>query len=92
MSVTLYEIGEVSFLITCIGMIGFHVKAEGERFTSASSRCRQKLKYENSKWSFGRLCQKIAPKGVINSLKDLLFDSLKTKLSPVLPLLMSSVS
>ena len=28
----------------------------------------------------------------INSLKDLLFDSLKTKLSPVLPKLMSSVS
>ena len=29
---------------------------------------------------------------LINSLKDLLFDSLKTKLSPVLPKLMSSVS
>jgi len=28
-------------------MNGFHVKVKIERFTAASSRCRQNLKYEN---------------------------------------------
>ena len=64
MLITLHEIGEVSRPFTCIGTSGFHVKAENERFTSASSRCRQNLKYENSTSPFGRLRQKIAPKGV----------------------------
>ena len=66
MFVTLHEIGEVSRPFTCIGTNGFHVKAEKERFTSASSRCRQNLKYGNSTSSFGRLRQKIAPKGVLH--------------------------
>jgi len=39
----------------------FHVKAKNERFTAASSRCRQNLKYENFTSSFGRLRQNIAP-------------------------------
>ena len=47
-----------------LGTNGFHVKAKNERFTAASSRCRQNLKYENLTWSFGRLHQNIAPKSV----------------------------
>ena len=43
MLVTLYEIGEASRPFTCIGTNGFHVKAENERFTSTSPRCRQNL-------------------------------------------------
>ena len=43
---------------------GFHVKAKNERFTAASSRCRQNLKYENFTSSFGRLRQNIALKSV----------------------------
>ena len=43
---------------------GFHVKAKNERFTAASSRCRQNLKYENFTSSFERLRQNIAPKSV----------------------------
>ena len=43
---------------------GFHVKAKSERFTAASSRCRQNLKYENFTSSFGRLRQNIAPKNM----------------------------
>ena len=43
---------------------GFHVKAKSERFTAASLRCRQNLKYENFTSSFGRLRQNIAPKSV----------------------------
>ena len=42
----------------------FHVKAKSERFTAASSRCCQNLKYENFRSSFGRLRQNIAPKSV----------------------------
>ena len=34
---------------------GFHVKAKNERFTAASFRCRQNLKYENFTSSSGRL-------------------------------------
>ena len=40
------------------------MKAKRERFTAASSRCRQNLKYENFRSSFGRLRQNIAPKSV----------------------------
>ena len=53
--ITLYKIGGVHFRL--LGTDGFHVKAKNERFTPASSRCRQNLKYENMKItsSFGRL-------------------------------------
>ena len=62
MLITLYKIGELHFRL--LGTNGFHVKAKSERFTAASSRCRQNLKYENFTSSFGRLVQKIAPKSV----------------------------
>ena len=42
----------------------WHVKAKNERFTAASSRCRQNLKYENFTLSFGRLRQSIVAKSV----------------------------
>ena len=61
MLITLYKIGELHFRL--LGTNGFHVKAKSERFTAASSRCRQNLKYENSS-SFARLRQNIAPKSV----------------------------
>ena len=60
--ITLYKIGGVHFRL--LGMNGFHVKAKNERFTAASSRCRQNLKYENFTSSFGRLRQNIAAKSV----------------------------
>ena len=63
MFVTLYQKGEVHLLGTN-GTNGFHIEAKNERFTAAGSRCRQNLKYENLTSSFGRLRQKIAPKGV----------------------------
>ena len=47
-----------------LGTNGVHVKAKNERFTAASSRCRQNLKYEHFMSSFGSLRQKIAPKSV----------------------------
>ena len=59
---TLYKIGGVHFRL--LGTNGFHVKAKSERFTAVSSRCREKLKYENFTSSFGRLRQNIAPKSV----------------------------
>ena len=62
MFVTLYETSEVHFCL--LGTNGFHVEAKNERFTAASSHCRQNLKYENFASSFGRLRQKIAPKSV----------------------------
>ena len=62
MLVTLYKIGEVHFRL--LGTNRYHVKAENERFTAASSRCRQKLKYENFTSLFDRLRQNIAPKSV----------------------------
>ena len=43
--VALYKIGGVHF--RWLGTNGFQVKAENERFTAASSRYRQNLKYEN---------------------------------------------
>ena len=57
MLITLYKIGRVHFRLLATN--GFRVKAKKERFTSASYRCRQNLKYENFP-SFGRLRQNIA--------------------------------
>ena len=62
MLITSYKIGGVHFRF--LGTNGFHVKAKNERFTAASSRCRQNLKYENFTSSFGSLRQNIAPKSV----------------------------
>ena len=62
MLIALYKIAEPRFRL--LGTNGFHVKAKSERFTAASSRCRQNLKYENFTASFGRLRQNIAPKSV----------------------------
>ena len=45
MFITLYKIGELHFRL--LGTNGFHVKAKSERFTAASSRCCQNLKYGN---------------------------------------------
>ena len=56
MLITLYKIGELHFHL--LGTNGFHVKAKSERFTAATPRCRQKLKYENFTSSFSRLRQK----------------------------------
>ena len=58
--VLLYKRGDVYFRL--LGMNGFHLKAKNERFTLASSRCRQNFKNKNFTSSFGRLRQKIAPK------------------------------
>ena len=60
MLATLYEIGELHFRV--FGTNGFHIKAKNERFTAASSRCRQNLKYANFTSSFGRLRQKLHQK------------------------------
>ena len=49
MLVALYKIGGVHFLL--LGTNGFHVKAENERSTAASSRWRQNLKYSPEKIS-----------------------------------------
>ena len=62
MLVMLRKIGKVFFRL--LGTNGFHVKAGNERFPAGASRCRQKLKYENSTSSFGRLRDKIATKSV----------------------------
>ena len=62
MLITLYKIDELHFRL--LGTNGFHVKAKSERFTAASSRRRQNLKYENFTSSFARLRQNIAPKSV----------------------------
>ena len=66
--VKLYKIGEVHFRL--FDMNGFYVKAENERFTAASSRCHQNLKYENFTSSFGRLRQQITPKSVAHVQHD----------------------
>jgi len=63
MLITLYKIGEVH--IRLLGTNVFHIKAKNERFTTASSRCRHNLKYENFTSSFDRLRQNIAPKSVL---------------------------
>ena len=51
MLITLDKISGVLFCL--LGTNGFRVKAKKERFTAASSRCRQNLKYENFPASFG---------------------------------------
>ena len=66
--VMLYERGGVTFRL--LSTNGFHVKANSERFTAASSRCRQNLKYENFTSSFARLRQNIAPKSVAHVQHD----------------------
>ena len=71
MLTTLYKIGEVHFRL--LGTNSFHVKAKSERFTAASSRCRQNLKYENFTSSFGRARQNIAPKSVPHVQHDYFF-------------------
>ena len=68
MLITLYKIGGVDFRLLATN--GFRVKAKKERFTAASSRCRQNLKYENLPSSFGRLRQNIAPKSVLHVQHD----------------------
>ena len=68
MLITLYKIGGV--LLRLLATNGFRVKAQKERFTAASSRCRQNLKYENFPSSFGRLRQNIAPKSVLHVQHD----------------------
>ena len=68
MFITLYKIGGMHFRL--LGTNGFHVTAKNERFTAASSRCRQNLKFENFTSSFGRLRQSIAPKSVPHVLHD----------------------
>ena len=47
-----------------LGTNRFHVRAEDERFTAASSRCRRNLKYENPTSSFGRLRENFSPESV----------------------------
>ena len=68
MLITLYKIGGVLFRLLATN--GFRVKAKKERFTAASSRCRQNLKYENFPSSSGRLRQNIAPKSVLHVQHD----------------------
>ena len=68
MLIALYKTGGVLFRL--LGTNGFRVKAKKERFTAASSRCRQNLKYENLPSSFGRLRQNIAPKSVLHVQHD----------------------
>ena len=58
----LYEIVEVYFRL--LGTNRFYVRAEDERFTAASSRCRRNLKYENPTSSFGRLRENFSPESV----------------------------
>ena len=48
----------------------FSWKAKSERFTTASSRCRQNIKYVNFTLSFSRLRQNIAPKSVPHAQHD----------------------
>ena len=55
----LVQIGRVHFCL--LDTNGFQVKAKNKRFTAASLRCRQSLKYENFTSSFGRLRQNNAP-------------------------------
>ena len=64
------KIGEIHFRF--LGTNAFHFKAENERFTTAGSRCRQNLKYENFTSSFGTLRQQIAPKSVLHVQHDYL--------------------
>ena len=71
MLITLYKIGGVHFRL--LRTDGFHLKAKNERFSHASSRCRQNLKFENFTSLFGRLRQNIAPKSVPHVQHDYFF-------------------
>ena len=71
MLITLYKIGGVPFRL--LDTNGFLVKAKNERFTAASSRCRQNLKYENFTSSFDRLRPNISPKSVPHVQHDYFF-------------------
>ena len=71
MLITLYKIGELHF--RSLGTNGFHVKAKRERYTAASSRCRQNLTYENFTSSFGRLRQNIAQKRAARAVRFFFF-------------------
>ena len=62
MLVTFYKIGEVHFSL--LNTDGNHVKVKNERFTAASSRCGQNIKYAHFTLSFGRLRPKIVTKSV----------------------------
>ena len=53
----------------CLARMGF-LKEENKSFTAVRSRCRQNLKYENLRPSFGRLRQKIATKSVLHRQHD----------------------
>ena len=77
MLVILYKIGGLHFRL--LGANGFHVKLKNailklhmkfERFTAASSRCRQNLKYENFTSLLGRLRQNNEPKSVLHVQHD----------------------
>ena len=68
MLITLYKIGGVHFRV--LGTNGFRVKAKKERFTAASSRCRQNFKYENFPSLLGKLRQNTAPKSVPHGQHD----------------------
>ena len=71
MLITLYKIGGVHFRL--LRTDGFHLKAKNKRFSHASSRCRQNLKFENFTSLFGRLRQNIAPKSVPHVQHDYSF-------------------
>ena len=73
MLVKLFKISKVHFHLS--GTKDFHVKAENERFPVVGLRCHQNLKYENFMSSFGRLCQKIAPRGMTCSMISFLHSS-----------------
>jgi len=45
MMIKLYKIAKLNFRL--LSTNGFHVKAKAEKFTAASSRCRQNVKHEN---------------------------------------------
>ena len=52
--------------------LAWHEWFHNERVTTASSRCRHNLKYENFTSSFARLRQNIAPKSVLHVQHDYL--------------------
>ena len=63
MFVTLYKVGKVYFRFLC--MNSFHVIAKNERFTAAGlCMLSSEPQISNLTLSFGRLCQKIAPKSL----------------------------
>ena len=71
MLITFYKIDDLLFRL--LSTNGFHVKAKSDRFTAASSRCRQNLKYENFTSPFGRLRQNIASESVPHAQHDYFF-------------------